>query len=179
MSGLPDHPRACGEHADLVALDSARAGSSPRLRGALKQCVNRVVKAGIIPALAGSTSPRHSSLLARGDHPRACGEHMETGEITDEQAGSSPRLRGALAVVCAASILEGIIPALAGSTGIAALGYVPSRDHPRACGEHRDPDEIGMVDPGSSPRLRGAPHEINVRWRRLGIIPALAGSTLP
>ena len=50
-----DHPRGCGEHANMMVKVLANAGSSPRMRGApaLQRGQARVL--GIIPADAGST----------------------------------------------------------------------------------------------------------------------------
>ena len=51
----PDHPRGCGEH-DHPGPDSGRrTGSSPRMRGALKNSDSGHVRERIIPADAGST----------------------------------------------------------------------------------------------------------------------------
>ena len=53
----------------------------------------------------------------------------------------------------------------------------PTRDHPRACGEHAVPHALLTLSEGSSPRLRGT-HELGVARGELGgIIPALAGNT--
>ena len=50
-----DHPRMCGEHALLMTRATSRPGSSPHVRGALRDRVHRRRHAGIIPACAGST----------------------------------------------------------------------------------------------------------------------------
>ena len=61
FQGLPfsdlyqDHPRGCGEHRDDHGDEETRAGSSPRMRGALIWPNLPIVLPGIIPADAGST----------------------------------------------------------------------------------------------------------------------------
>ena len=52
----------------------------------------------------------------KGDHPRVCGEHLFDGALVVPQAGSSPRVRGALDGVDGGDERVGIIPACAGST---------------------------------------------------------------
>ena len=72
-----------------------------------------------------------------------------------------------------------IIPAHAGNTMSLTLMRLLMRDHPRACGEHRD----GVLDSfsvgGSSPRMRGTLGSASPAVGRHGIIPAHAGNTLP
>ena len=50
-----DHPRGCGEHRMRHTMKGKRKGSSPRMRGALKDCINGIISNRIIPADAGST----------------------------------------------------------------------------------------------------------------------------
>ena len=111
-----DHPRVCGEHADLAELAVVEAGSSPRMRGAQGAWGTPVCHAGIIPAYAGSTIPGQKYPKRTGDHPRVCGEHLKPVMQLISQVG--------------------IIPAYAGSTPTRWLSTRCSRDHPRVCGEH-------------------------------------------
>ncbi len=152
-------------------------GSSPRLRGAPYGVQLRDERGGIIPALAGSTFDLCATFRGFGDHPRACGEHREYDGEHVSHVGSSPRLRGARELRSRVVVAAGIIPALAGSTQGPHVRRVPREDHPRACGEHES--MLDMMDgcAGSSPRLRGAHDRAGSQERRLGIIPALAGST--
>ena len=111
-----DHPRGCGEHDDEITVAQKRAGSSPRMRGALGQWPYDLAVLGIIPADAGSTADLAERLGHERDHPRGCGEH---GRFCPEQAlaeGSSPRMRGAPFAAFAVFPTSGIIPADAGST---------------------------------------------------------------
>ena len=52
-----DHPRMRGEHASWQTASTARWGSSPHARGALRRRSPRPASSGIIPACAGSTAP--------------------------------------------------------------------------------------------------------------------------
>ncbi len=72
----------------------------------------------------------------RWDHPRMRGEHAIIGLWNNSEAGSSPHARGAHLVRTLHRLVEGIIPACAGSTGGPARGLFLQRDHPRMRGEH-------------------------------------------
>ena len=72
----PDHPRGCGEHADLQSLRCIHPGSSPRMRGAPDPDRPVLDERGIIPADAGSTGSATGWTSAPSDHPRGCGEHF-------------------------------------------------------------------------------------------------------
>ena len=50
-----DHPRMCGEHLAHMVCVLSDLGSSPHVRGALLQRQWLDIRAGIIPACAGST----------------------------------------------------------------------------------------------------------------------------
>ena len=134
--GSWDHPRVCGEHMYATPAENLHLGSSPRMRGAPEPDLNLLLRVGIIPAYAGSTSrPRPSTAITR-DHPRVCGEHFRTCIAPREREGSSPRMRGALAELQVVQHRVGIIPAYAGSTLAHRIVYAGIRDHPRVCGEH-------------------------------------------
>ena len=53
------------------------------------------------------------------------------------------------------------------------------RDHPRIRGEHGERKVGEVSSDGSSPHTRGAPTNSSHRRRKVGIIPAYAGSTSP
>ena len=71
----------------------------------------------------------------------------------------------------------GTIPACAGSTARPVGGVSRSRDHPRVRGEHWRGLRSAPTVVGPSPRARGAPSMASSRSRKLGTIPACAGST--
>ena len=173
-----DHPRMCGEHSLTRKRSMTRPGSSPHVRGAHRRCsfVLETKKGssphvrgaqntkqagrrevGIIPACAGSTWCRASSLQNNRDHPRMCGEHDMVFLSVREVEGSSPHVRGALSERMMALPRCGIIPACAGSTVRTARDHPAERDHPRMCGEHNFGDVFQYRGEGSSPHVRGAP----------------------
>ena len=152
-------------------------GSSPRMRGS--QEGERLVpeKRGIIPAHAGLTCPHHLHGLRWRDHPRACGAHKLEKLAPQNEAGSSPRMRGSHVDIFGEGYRTGIIPAHAGLTTGAFCGIRKAWDHPRACGAHKEVIKMKATVKGSSPRMRGSPDRLR-RWQsRIGIIPAHAGLT--
>ena len=148
------------------------------MRGARASVRAYGVIVGIIPAYAGSTSASSAPHWTAGDHPRVCGEHLETSRITLASKGSSPRMRGAHEAVASGRLTDRIIPAYAGSTGDGPYSQKCSQDHPRVCGEHNVNSLDGAFYEGSSPRMRGAPRQAHRTTYRVGIIPAYAGSTV-
>ena len=70
-----DHPRIRGEHTTAGGSPRISLGSSPHTRGALGVYDGIVEFTGIIPAYAGSTSPKGEKVGAGRDHPRIRGEH--------------------------------------------------------------------------------------------------------
>ena len=111
-----DHPRVCGEHIKNQRDAGEGEGSSPRMRGALGE--NRRIRSthGFIPAYAGSTRLAARFHRTNGVHPRVCGEHGQDAQEAGGGRGSSPRMRGALALREDPVLQRGFIPAYAGST---------------------------------------------------------------
>ena len=58
-----DHPRICGEHIKRKSFPVILRGSSPHMRGTLKEFVERVDGLGIIPAYAGNTLRDYSNFV--------------------------------------------------------------------------------------------------------------------
>ena len=86
-------------------------------------------------------------------------------------------MRGALARWLINAVVSRIIPAYAGSTGVAVVLGEDAQDHPRVCGEHQDSRPRQEWRAGSSPRMRGAQRAAQAVRGDRGIIPAYAGST--
>ncbi len=184
MAGRGAHPRAGGDDIRRHCVGLVK-GSSPRWRGRPQVWSERVrgacPAAGIIPALAGTTtatarrwSRARAHPRAGGDdiprwryatplraHPRAGGDDIFARSSRGGRGGSSPRWRGRHPPTSGSgrSCKRGLIPALAGTT-------------PRsAC-----PDRRRW---GSSPRWRGRPPAIVGPGNTVtGLIPALAGTTI-
>ena len=148
------------------------------MRGALDDGGAFHAQQRIIPAYAGSTVRGQTCQVLRQDHPRVCGEHESFESFSDLTRGSSPRMRGALSVVCKLQTTHRIIPAYAGSTRSPLFSRGISQDHPRVCGEHFGQSMVPYHAAGSSPRMRGALELLKDHPEQAGIIPAYAGSTL-
>ena len=153
-AGHRDHPRVRGEHSSPASPSPEPRGSSPRARGAPTGHLAGGRGAGIIPACAGSTSSRPSSLSPRWDHPRVRGEHKVRSELLLDERGSSPRARGALPPGLRLDVPRGIIPACAGSTRRGVRGDPEGRIIP-ACAGSTTPCSRWSVRAGDHPRVRG------------------------
>ena len=134
-------------------------------------------RAWIIPAYAGSTASKRSSIPSSRDHPRIRGEHVRASLMPPYQRGSSPHTRGAHGSGDPRVEAVGIIPAYAGSTLDPDRSGVGDWDHPRIRGEHVWPDVMWPKAFGSSPHTRGAPTGSASPAAPARIIPAYAGST--
>ena len=130
------HPRACGENLNLVMIDEAWAGSSPRVRGKPRGGARDPAAPGLIPARAGKTRTRATSPTAPWAHPRACGENSTNHPRPRSSRGSSPRVRGKRLVEFFGRDLARLIPARAGKTPPRPRPPLQPPAHPRACGEN-------------------------------------------
>ena len=131
----------------------------------------------IIPAHAGQTEPRQAHEWTSSDHPRACGANAVMQRVSDDEYGSSPRMRGKHAADPAGDLAPRIIPAHAGQTFRHVMATSVSTDHPRACGANDTADTLKPESTGSSPRMRGK-RGLGCRGHGfLRIIPAHAGQT--
>ena len=110
------HPRVCGEHALWAFLAEDHGGSSPRVRGTLLRQKPRPRLFRFIPACAGNTLSKYLSLHFVTVHPRVCGEHHHLGDRTDQEVGSSPRVRGTRWTHAMHDRSDRFIPACAGNT---------------------------------------------------------------
>ena len=172
-----DHPRSCGAHPPAAINITGNSGSSPRMRGSLRDTDKIALHQGIIPAHAGLTACFSLARPSIRDHPRACGAHLLHIITVYEQEGSSPRMRGSPIASPSFIHTPGIIPAHAGLTPSRQNWRRPSRDHPRACGAHLIQHLVAKYASGSSPRMRGSPSMRLGPSPAPGIIPAHAGLT--
>ena len=104
-------------------------------------------------------------------------ESAKRNELTAGRARSPPRVRGTAQRTAIRASPAGIIPARAGSRWRWTSRTAPSRDHLRACGEQVSTFIRLPLDPGSSPRMRGAVDAPVDDRSRLRIIPACAGNS--
>ena len=150
-----DHPRICGEHMPVGWNVAVSSGSSPHMRGTRCTVLLGCRMRGIIPAYAGNTTLTLGNLIARGDHPRICGEHSTPSETPPPPSGSSPHMRGTHRNYEVSVYKHGIIPAYAGNTALRLHLRTGRRDHPRICGEHIRHPLSTLQSSGSSPHMRG------------------------
>ena len=91
--------------------------------------------------------------------------------------GSSPRVRGTLAIQQARCARIRIIPACAGNSVCEAKPTSMGADHPRVCGELAKAATRNSLEDGSSPRVRGTPVNVRDDAHLARIIPACAGNS--
>ena len=109
----------------------------------------------ITPAYAGKSGGNVMSQMAYTDHPRLCGEKLESDAILGENAGSPPPMRGkGLSAFENASVAR-ITPAYAGKSLILLQNHTMYQDHPRLCGEKALPFLSVKRSAGSPPPMRG------------------------
>ena len=106
-----------------------------------------------------------------------CGENGG-GEVAGVQGlGSSPRVRGKRDHGTVLPASDGLIPACAGKTGAATWRPASPPAHPRVCGENPEDGIRSFAVAGSSPRVRGKPHQALPARKPRRLIPACAGKT--
>ena len=132
---------------------------------------------GIIPALAGNTTPPPGSWSPARDHPRSRGEYFDFEGVGMRNFGSSPLSRGIRLGSILRSSAVRIIPALAGNTAPASRARRSQQDHPRSRGEYPLEADLPCGYKGSSPLSRGIHAAMAALSEEAGIIPALAGNT--
>ena len=131
----------------------------------------------IIPAHAGNSVSRRTTIPTSTDHPRACGELTEAAVRRWFVVGSSPRMRGTPWYTAPGGRRVRIIPAHAGNSSASSLMLRMPTDHPRACGELFFRLMAESAESGSSPRMRGTHGGALFGKHILRIIPAHAGNS--
>ena len=138
----------------------------------------RAKSVGITPAYAGKRIKEICVSYEYGDHPRLCGEKLNSGSKCKFQSGSPPPMRGK-GRHCQIKILcHGITPAYAGKRVYLAPARLLVRDHPRLCGEKDTYDDSKSAAAGSPPPMRGKDDERTNSDLFPGITPAYAGKSL-
>ena len=69
------HPRVCGENSAADSFVRLTTGSSPRVRGKLREEGLGADDRGLIPACAGKTPGCGGAVVEGWAHPRVCGEN--------------------------------------------------------------------------------------------------------
>ena len=111
---IRDHPRVCGEKAKYWMQGREPEGSPPRMRGKVPALAGFIAYNGITPAYAGKSPFRCSVSAVDEDHPRVCGEKLNSLALKCSLRGSPPRMRGKVACRNWLIVAPGITPAYAG-----------------------------------------------------------------
>ena len=130
------HPRSRGDHILAPDIAGCPTGSSPLARGprvVMFSCLN---VPGLIPARAGTTSPRSPWTLSSGAHPRSRGDHETPNGLNTTDKGSSPLARGTSDRNNDVIAEPRLIPARAGNIAVAQTTAHAQAAHPRSRGEH-------------------------------------------
>ena len=131
-------PARAGSTAEERANGRGWKGSSPLARGLRRPDRRRLAADRIIPARAGSTYKAVGWMSLSEDHPRSRGVYDNLRRGQAGRNGSSPLARGLLIQRRRPKSNEGIIPARAGSTSVAAYSAKIIADHPRSRGVYGD-----------------------------------------
>ena len=168
----------CGENPGHKARDCHPEGSPPRVRGKPSPHILHRGRRRITPACAGKTLVIGLNITFSGDHPRVCGENIESFAFILSSQGSPPRVRGKQNRCNPPVSRPRITPACAGKTRTCTTTDSSCRDHPRVCGENQDMYDHRQLMQGSPPRVRGKRLFYRAVSERRGITPACAGKTV-
>ena len=153
-------------------------GSSPLARGLPHRAAARRLRARIIPARAGFTTPPCRRRWRRRDHPRSRGVYPSGPGSGPSRRGSSPLARGLPLMPAHGVGASRIIPARAGFTLGRWFWAARRGDHPRSRGVYAGRRETTIGTRGSSPLARGLRSRARALIRPIRIIPARAGFTI-
>ena len=121
---VKDHPRACGEQRARPDIMGLPWGSPPRVRGTDTAMEPGHGVGDITPARAGNRQRQNAIRMSLWDHPRACGEQIQSLMIFYNCQGSPPRVRGTAMPFPKRGASSWITPARAGNSySILASGY--------------------------------------------------------
>ena len=132
---------------------------------------------GNIPAYAGKTWGVGLIPWDATEHPRVCGENLPSDLLQLCMHGTSPRMRGKLAVTVRLAGVQRNIPAYAGKTKGTSGATVSGSEHPRVCGENLATASASVAVSGTSPRMRGKLKTGSFTQQPERNIPAYAGKT--
>ena len=176
---IQDHPRVCGEKLPRKYPNLWEDGSPPRVRGKETWSNGAGHLRRITPACAGKSRGPPRCPRQGTDHPRVCGEKMQSYTGQPSSSGSPPRVRGKAVHNASKRRHTGITPACAGKRQEREGAAAATRDHPRVCGEKPISLGCNRLRLGSPPRVRGKEMaDIKLSWEER-ITPACAGKSIP
>ena len=127
--------------------------------------------------MRGKAVKFHVAIASFRDHPRLCGEKVDSTFSLLIVRGSPPPMRGKVLWYRDFCPAVGITPAYAGKSRKWTEIQLHTWDHPRLCGEKANRDFKRRCKTGSPPPMRGkvlVPVRENVQYR---ITPAYAGKS--
>ncbi len=162
---LTAYPRWRGGNDAGATYDEPLDGLSPLARGKPSAMDFFPYRMGPIPAGAGETARRSSSLPGAGAYPRWRGGNRLTRVFTRVAEGLSPLARGKPCRARARRRQSGPIPAGAGETFHSLTEIVSTGAYPRWRGGNRPPPDTDLDLRGLSPLARGK-RPLAHGWRR-------------
>ena len=96
---------------------------------------NYCISSRITPAYAGKRVVVGIVAILSRDHPRLCGEKVQTASGIAPMTGSPPPMRGKAVLQTTFSHRHRITPAYAGKSLKRRMRQFGCQDHPRLCGE--------------------------------------------
>jgi len=158
-------------------LGGAVGGLSPLARGTQAATIDDLIHQRFIPAGAGNSKLAFASACLRSVYPRWRGELARSSQRDSLAPGLSPLARGTLVSPGGETVVNRFIPAGAGNSTIANLGWWLSTVYPRWRGELGVTLAILAISAGLSPLARGTPSQRSGRQEQPRFIPAGAGNS--
>ena len=131
----------------------------------------------ITPAYAGKSEKCLLPDSLYQDHPRLCGEKVQSTSDDAAKLGSPPPMRGKVRRCHFSSKLDRITPAYAGKSFPPEFLNICQWDHPRLCGEKTTGRCQSTEKQGSPPPMRGKVLHSLFRFPYSRITPAYAGKS--
>ena len=174
-----DHLRVCGADEWFDHGRPTEEGSPPRVRGRLGVLDPFGERDGITSACAEQTGAWTSRGGRCRDHLRVCGADLDAVSSMLMPAGSPPRVRSGHRHGGRHAGGRGITSACAEQTRWATMIGSHAGDHLRVCGADRIRHYRPTGEPGSPPRVRSRPRDLEADVVDLGITSACAEQTSP
>ncbi len=156
---------------------TAKADTTPRVRGKRGFGTAGVMEAGYNPACAGKTAERGRGLLPLRIQPRVCGENTSSASRSILRHDTTPRVRGKQCVLHHETCVARYNPACAGKTARRCITASIRTIQPRVCGENRIQRMPSGILPDTTPRVRGKQQNEQEQFVPARYNPACAGKT--
>ena len=171
-------PAYAGKRIFRFPSDGEITGSPPPMRGKVRRSLSLSFNSRITPAYAGKRIFFDSRFRFVQDHPRLCGEKLESVRVYITHLGSPPPMRGKVSSPALAVKERRITPAYAGKSANNWKSCGLERDHPRLCGEKQYRRSVDCFLQGSPPPMRGKVFRRPCKDNPQRITPAYAGKSL-